>query len=344
MASPTAQRETGADAYQQMMGTVFDYWACWTISTIAQLSIADHLADGSLTAAEVAGRAGSALDTTLRLLRAGVSVGLVSEEADGRFAGTPLLATLRSDDPRSLRPLLLSQVSGWMPWAHVADGVRQGSTWSIKAFGGVGIFDYLAANPEHAEQFSGGMAGMTTVWGPAIASAIDTTDVQCAVDVGGANGTLLQLLQQQNPSLRGIVFDRPNIVGLAEATIERNGLGERTRAVGGSFFESIPEGDLLTLKWILHDWSDEECVTILKNCRNAIAKGGRIAVIESVVGESNPVAGLMDVAMLMATTGKERSIEEFDALFDAAGLKRTAVRDTGTPISVIEVGLAEAAQ
>ena len=340
MASPTAQRETGADAYQQMIGTVFDYWACWTISTIAQLSIADHLADGSLTAVEVAGRAGSAPETTLRLLRAGVSVGLVSEEADGRFAATPLLATLRSDDPRSLRPLVLSQISGWMPWQHLAEGVREGSTWSIKAFGGIGIFDYLAENPEQAEQFSGGMTSMTTVWGPAIASAIDTTGVQCAVDVGGANGTLLQLLQQQNPSLQGIVFDRPNIVGLAEAAIERSGLGARTRVAAGDFFESIPEGDLLTLKWILHDWSDEECVAILQNCRKAIANGGRIAVIETVVDQSNPVAGLMDVAMLMACTGRERSIEEFDVLFDAAGLKRTAVRDTGTPMSVIEVGLA----
>jgi hypothetical protein len=342
MASQAAPWKAGGDAYHQMVGTVFDYWACWTISTIAELSIADHLAGGSLTAAEVAAREGSAPETTLRLLRAGVSVGLLTEEAGGRFASTPLLETLRSDDPRSIRPFVLSQISRWMPWDHVADGIRDGSTRSIKAFGGMGVFDYLAQHPDQAEQFSAGMTSMTAVWGPAIADAIDTAGVQCAVDVGGANGTLLQLLQRNNPSLRGIVFDRPNIIELAEAAIERSGLTDRTSAVGGSFFESVPAGDLLLLKFILHDWSDEECITILQNCRDALAPGGRIAVIDMLVDKANTHAALADMAMLMACTGKERSIEEFDALFDAAGLKRTAVRETGTPQSVIEVGLAEA--
>lgn len=336
MTTSVAPWKTGADAHHQMAGMVFDYWACWTISTIAELSIADHLADGSLTAAEVAERADSAPETTLRLLRAGVAVGLVIEEADGRFGSTPLLQTLRSDDPRSLRPFVLSQIARWLPWDQLADGIRDGSTRSIKAFGGKGIFDYLEQHPDEAQRFSGGMTSMTAVWGPAIASKIDTTDVKCAVDVGGANGTLLQLLQRNNPSLRGIVFDRPNIIEHTQAAIERSDLADRTSTVAGSFFESVAAGDLLMLKWILHDWTDEECVTILQRCREALAPGGRIAVIEMVVGEANPHAALADMAMLMACTGKERSIEEFDALFDAAGLKRTAVQQTDSPMTVIE--------
>jgi hypothetical protein len=342
MASHAAPWKAG-DVYHQMVGTVFDYWACWTVCTIAELSIADHLAAGSRTADEVAAREGSAPGTTLRLLRAGVSVGLVTEEPDGRFSSTPLLATLRTDDPRSLRAFVLSQISSWLPWDHVAEGVRQGSTASTAAFDGKGIFDYLVAYPEKAEQFSGGMTSMTAVWGPAIARKIDTAGVQCAVDVGGAPGTLLQLLQRDNPSLRGILFDRPNVIAYAQTAIEQSGLEDRTSTVGGSFFESVPHGDLLLLKFILHDWSDEECITILQNCRDAIAPGGRIAVVEMIVDRANPHAALMDLAMLMACTGKERSIEEFDALFEAAGLKRAAVHDTGTPQSVIEVGLARPA-
>jgi O-methyltransferase domain len=138
------------------------------------------------------------------------------------------------------------------------------------------------------------------------------------------------------------VFDRPNIVEHAEAAIECSGPTERTSTVGRSFFESVPAGDLLLLEFILHDWSDEECITILQKCRGALAPGGRIAVIDMVVDKANPHAALADMAMLMACTGKERSIEEFDALFDAAGLKRTAIHQTGAPQSVIEVGLAEA--
>jgi hypothetical protein len=341
MAVHAAPWKTG-DPYQEMQGTIFDYVACWTIRTIAEFSIADHLAAGSRTVDEVAELTATPPGTMLRLLRAGVAVGLVTEEADGRFASTPLLMTLRSDDPRSLRALVLSLVSGWQPWDHFADAIRSGSYAFVKAYDGVEIFDYLAAHPEEAKLFSDGMTSMTSPWGSQIASKIDTTGVRCAVDVGGANGTLLQLLQRDNPSLHGIVFDRPNVVDHANAAIKSSGLQDRTRTVGGSFFESIPEGDLLLLKFILHDWSDGECVTILQRCREALTAGGRIMIVELIVDNANPHAALADMLMLLSCSGRERSIEEFDGLFAAAGLRRIAVHDTGTPQSVIELGLAEA--
>ena len=340
MTSLTALRETD-DGYLQMQRMVFDYWACWTLRAVADLSIADHLAEGGLTAAELAAREGSAPDTTLRLMRAAVSAGLVTEQADGRFGSTSLLATLRSDHPQSMRQLVLCMMGNWLPWNQFERGIRDGNTPSTKAFGGT-MFDYLAAHPDEAELFTAAMAGGTGQWGPAIADAIDTSGVQCAVDIGGANGSLLRLLQDKNPSLRGIIYDRPNIIEHAEAAIEQSGLTERTRVVGGNFFESIPSGDLLLLKFILHDWPDEQCVTLLQKCREALAPGGRIVVMEMIVGEANPLAGLFDMNMFIMSAGRERSLEEFDALFKAAGLKRTAVHETGTPQSVIEVGLAEA--
>ena len=175
------------DAYEEMLGTLYDYWACWTICAIADLSVADHLAGGSLTADEVAARGGSAADPTLRLLRAGVAVGVLTEEADGRFGSTPLLDTLRSDNPRSLRPIVLSQMGSWLPWGGFAAGIRKGKT-AFNEAAGKNIFEYLAEHPDEAELFSGGMASMTAVSGPAIADVIDTSGVQCAVDVGGEIG------------------------------------------------------------------------------------------------------------------------------------------------------------
>lgn len=332
--------EAEGDAYQRMAGTVFSYWACETVRAVADLSIADHLAVGSLTAAEVAAREGSAPDPTLRLMRAAVSIGLLTAEPNGRFGSTPVLSTLRRDDARSLRSLVLSLMGSWLPWDELVTGIRAGESPSTKAFGG-NVFDYLAAHPDEAELFSDAMASFTGVWGSAITDVIDTAGVQCAVDVGGANGSLLQLLQHENPSLQGVVYDRPNTIEHAEAAIIKNGLSERTRAIGGNFFESVPSGDLLLLKFILHDWTDEECVAILKRCREAMAPGGRIAVIEAIVGDATPLAALLDMNMFVACTGRERSIEEFDALFAAAGLKRTAIFETGSPQSVIELRLAE---
>lgn len=199
MASPIAPWKTGGDAYHQMVGTLYDYWACWTTCAIADLSIADHLAGESLTAAEVAARAGSAPETTLRLMRAGVAIGLLTEQAGGRFGSTPLLDTLRTDDPRSLRPLVLSQMGSWLPWDQLAIGIREGSTRSTKEFGGKTIFDYLAQHPDEAERFSAGMSGMTAVWGPAIADAIDTTGVQVRSTSGARKALCCSYFSTRTP-------------------------------------------------------------------------------------------------------------------------------------------------
>lgn len=337
--TPLAPWDTGGDASQQIVAILMGYWGCWTVRAVADLSIADHLAGGSLTAAEVAAREGSAPDATLRLMRAAVATGLLTQEADGRFGATPLLETLRADHPRSMRAGVLSMMGNWLPWRDFEEGLRSGNTPSAKAFGGT-MFDYLAAHPAEADTFTTAMAATTGQWGAAMADTLDTTGVQCAVDIGGASGSLLQLLQRKNPSLRGIVYDRSNIAELAQAAIAESGLADRTHVVVGDFFESVPPGDLLLLKFILHDWSDEECVRILQNCKQALAPGGRIAVMELIVREENPFAALNDVNMFIMSPGRERSLDEYDALFERVGLKRIAVHHTATPQSVIEVGAA----
>ena len=120
--------------------------------------------------------------------------------------------------------------------------------------------------------------------------------------------------------------------------IARNGFAERTEVVGGDFFESVPAGDLYLLKFILHDWDDESCVKILRRCREAMAPGGRIAILEFVVGTDGDagLTALMDLNMLAVVNGRERSLPEFDALLHRAGLRRYAVLTTNSPQTVIE--------
>jgi hypothetical protein len=99
----------------------------------------------------------------------------------------------------------------------------------------------------------------------------------------------------------------------------------------------VPPADLYVLKYILHDWDDPHCVRILHNCRTQLAKGGRIAVVEHLVGEVGQpgLAPLMDMNMLAMTGGRERQLTEFDALFTAAGLTRVNVTPAGA-FAVIE--------
>ena len=325
------------NTYEQMMTMVLGCWVTQTIRAVADLSIADHLAQGSLSAAEIAKREGSAPDTTLRLMRAAVATGLLESESGDRFRATPLLETLRKDDPRTLRPLALAltRPSQWRPWSEFVTAIRRGES-QARATLGMTLFEYYQNNPAEAEEFSAAMRSMTSLWGDAIAKVIDTGGVQCAVDVGGANGSLLQFLQEANPALRGIVFDLPNVIEHARAQIARTGFPDRTDVVGGDFFESVPGGDLYLLKFILHDWSDDESIVILRRCREAMAAGGRIAIIEFDIDKRNPIGTLTDMCMLALSTGKERSLEEYDALLAAAGLQRTALRETGTPKIVIE--------
>jgi hypothetical protein len=161
-------------------------------------------------------------------------------------------------------------------------------------------------------------------------------------DIGGAGGAMLHSLLQLHPHLHGIVFDRPQVVASARAEAVRFGLQERVTAVGGDFFESVPEADLYLLKHILHDWDDEACISILKNCRRALRPGGRIAVIELLIGEIGEpgIAPLFDVTMMVMSSGRERSLVEFQRLFEAAGLAAAKVTTTNTPMVILEAGAA----
>jgi predicted O-methyltransferase YrrM len=331
--------QTVADVHQQMTEMMFGFAVSQMVRTAAELNLADHLAAGPLTAQEVADREGSAPSTTLRLLRACATFGLTTVDEQSRFHATPLLNTLRSDAPRSLRAMvmMLTSTTHWLPWSRFGVSVRTGHSQAHNALG-MEFFDYLEQNPSMAKEFSAGMSSGTSVWAPALAGLIDTTNVRRVVDVGGANGALLAMLQKANPALHGTVFDRPNIARDAEAIIAQAGFADRTDVVGGDFFDAVPPGDLYLLKFILHDWDDENAVKILRSCREAMEPGGRIAIIETIVGDDgkDTLGVLMDLNMLAVVNGRERTVAEFDALLQRAGLRRTAVLTADSPQSVIE--------
>ena len=325
--------------HDQMRTMVTGHFVSQVVRAAVELSLADHLAGGPLTAAQVAELEDSAPKSTFRLMRACVALGLLSADTDGRFASTSLLDTLRKDTPGSLRGLALATTlpAQWLSWNEFTASVRTGQC-QVTAALGMDFFDYLEQHPSQARDFSAGLSSTTSLWAADAAAVIETTDVQLAVDVGGATGSILHLLQDANPTLHGIVFDRPNIVGDAAAQLAQRGFPERTAVVGGDFFESIPPADLYLLKFVLHDWDDERAIKILQRCRAAMVPGGRVAIIEMVLGELNDpgLGALLDMNLLAATPGQERSLDEYDRLVAAAGLRRTALLTTTSPLSIIE--------
>lgn len=331
---------SGAQDYERMMTMLTGFWVTQIVRAAATFNVADHLAAGTDTAEAIAAEESIDPAATRRLIRACASLGLVTSDDGVRLTGTPLLSTLLRDDPNSLRGMVLAQAAPghWLTWGHFPDAVRSGTGQMEAAHGTPGtIFDYLAAHPDEASHFTEAMSNLSAAAAIEIAKVVDTRGVKYALDVGGANGEVLRAMMRANPHLRGGVFDLPHIVPDAAAAARKEGLQERLTAVGGDFFESVPSSDLYVLKYILHDWDDQNCMRILRNCRAALQEGGRLVVIDYLVGEFGlpGLPAMMDMNMLVMNGGREREIAEFDALFASTGLRRTTVGQTGQ-FAVIE--------
>ncbi|MED6188927.1 hypothetical protein PIB30_090655 [Stylosanthes scabra] len=146
--------------------------------------------------------------------------------------------------------------------------------------------------------------------------------VESLVDVGGGNGTMAKTIAKSFPQMECIVFDLPDVVSGFQ------GNSENIKYVGGDMFEAIPAADAVLLKCILHDWNDEECVKLLKKCKEAITKKGKkgkVIIIDMVVGNENGDKGsletqlLFDMLMMVLVTGKERNVKEWAKLFFSSG-------------------------
>ena len=150
---------------------------------------------------------------------------------------------------------------------------------------------------------------------------------------------LLNTILQAYPEVNGIVFDSPHVVAGAEDAIREAGLTGRCRAVGGDFFRGVPDGgDAYLMKHIIHDWSDDQATTILRNCRRGVNPGGKLLLVEMVVapGDAADLVKLIDLEMLVNLTGRERTEAEFRQLLSGAGWRLTRVLPTKSPTQIVE--------
>jgi len=306
------------------------------LGVAADLGLSDELADGPRTAAELAGAVGADTDTLQRLLHALATVGVYDERADGTFGSTPLGDWLRYDVPGTLRPLArtLDSPALWAAYARIGHSVRTGEN-AFAAANGMDAWTHRAAHPEENEIFNQNMTALTSRVAGAVAEAYDFAPVTSVVDVGGGEGLLLETVLARHPHLSGTVFDLPHVVARQPRAAE---LAPRWRAVSGSFFEEVPEADAYLLKSVLHDWRDQECVDILVACRRSLRPGGVVLLVERLLGRAGHEVetAFSDLNMLVMPGGRERTEEQYAALFAAAGLRATGVVDTGTPMFVIE--------
>jgi len=323
---------------------VMNVWATQSAATFARLGLADLLAGGPMPASLVAERAGTNPDATYRLLRGLAMAGIVEALPDRRFALTAVGHCLRSDVPGSMRSLLIAEMAPghWLPWGDLEHCVRTGTPATRRALG-KDVWDYYAEHPEEGRHFAEGMSGVSAMAIQAVLAAYSFAGAKVVVDVGGSHGSLLSAVLQTLPGARGVLFDRPDVIDGAGPALEKAGVAQRVTLERGSFFDSVPAGgDLYLLKNVLHDWNDDECVTILSACRKAMARDGRVVVLEMIISPDGPPspAPLMDLNMLVMLAGRERTPEEYGALCARAGLKLARTVPTHSPFAVMEARVA----
>jgi hypothetical protein len=310
------------------------------IGVAAALGLADLVADGPKSSAELAERTGMHAPSLYRLLRALSSLGVFAEDEQQRFGLTPLAALLRSGVPGSLRDWAAFSIDPqlWRAWGELIHSVRTGETAFSHVFG-MDVWSYRAQHPESGATFDAAMSSLSGGDIPAILAAYDFSAIQTLVDVGGGHGALITGILQAHPTMLGILFDQPHVLASAASVLAAAGVSDRCALADGDFFTEVPPGgDAYLLRRIIHDWDDARSVAILRNVREAMPEHGRLLLVEGVIQPPNhpdPIK-IMDMNMLVMAGGLERTEGEYRALLAEAGLSLTKVYATRGPSSIIE--------
>lgn len=314
-------------------------WLSSAISTVARFGIADLLAAGPKPVNELAASSQTLEDPLRRLLRALAGVGVFTELEDGRFANTPLSEPLRSNASPGIRNMAIMMLDDWhvRAWGQLPWCVETGKPAPFKLYGKHG-WEAMADYPDQAQNFNRAMTDMSSSQAPAVAASYDFSGIGTLLDAGGGLGFLLASILAANPHLQGILLDQPSVIDQAKSAGILAPYQDRCQIQAGSFFEALPPTDAVIMKAILHDWDDADALRILNRCREALRPGGRILIVDHVLpGRNEPgFAKFLDIEMLVAAGGRERSTEEWTRLFTSAGFRLTRIIPTPAPIAILE--------
>lgn len=307
----------------------------------AELRLADLLADGPASCTKLAQATGTHEPSLYRVLRLLAALGVFQETGPRSFGLTVLGERLRTDVPAGMRSwaIFLEAIGGVRPFEHILHSVRTGEPGFGQAQG-MEIFEFLAQNPQSAAIFDTAMSERTAAFAPSVADSYDFADIRTVVDVGGGAGTLLVEILRRRAHLRGILFETPAVAARAHSVLDAIDLADRCEVLAGDFFADVPGGaECYVLANVLHDWDDTRASQILRNCRRAMARGGRVLIVERLIperpGDAVPTL-LSDINMLVITGGQERTNAEYGDLLATAGLTVGKVQPVAFPYGVIE--------
>jgi hypothetical protein len=333
-------------AQMQLYQMATGHYLSRALGLATKLCIPDCLKNGARHYREVAAELGAHPTSLNRVMRLLANAGIFDEQAGGKFALTPLGDLLRSDTAGSMRAtvLLFAGEAIQASWAELEYCVKTGQPAFRKLSPGAkNAFDGMR-DAQAQTNFDEAMAALTAQTALALVAAYDFSKFAKLADIGGGNGALLIGILKGNPSLQGIVFDQPPSAERAGKRIAEAGLEARCKAVGGDFFREVPHGaGAYLLKHIIHDWSDDDAIAILKTCHYAMdGTDAKLLLVEGVYPEridqspESRGAAFNDVNMLVSTGGRQRSEAEFRSLYQRAGFRLANIVPTAARVCIIE--------
>jgi hypothetical protein len=321
---------------QSMIRLVMGYIPTRVIYVAAKLGLADHIGDDGTSAHELARKLNLDAVALYRVMRVLAGLGVLRQDDDDRFFVTPFGETLRKDSPQSVRDYAIyNHEIIYDSFKSMVDSVRTGKPAIDDYFG------FLRANPDKEAVFHAGMSNRGRFETAAVLDAYIFSEPQTVVDVGGGNGGFLSALLASCPQVLGVLVDQPSAIEAAKA--RRGGPLPRCQLVAQDFFDGVPSGgDAYILKRVLFDWTDEEALRILKNCRRAMNSDARLLIVEPLIGPPNEPcpAHLFDMTFLVMLHGRLRTADEYSGLLGQAGFRLQRVVPTQSEVSILEAFVA----
>jgi hypothetical protein len=330
----TAKTPAAPSPQEHILEIMSGLWKSRAMAIAAEFELADLLAEGSLGIDVLAERTKTHPSSLFRLMRALESIGLFTQVAPHVFANTPASALLRRNVPGSqwafIRTILSTGFGQYDSWGEAKYSVQTGKTGLGKLYG-CGPWEFFTTRPEIWSIFNDAMRAASVAISPAVAVAYDWKKFPVIADIGGGVGSQLVAILDTHPSVRGILFDAPPVVAQAIPH-------DRMERVSGDFFKSVPAGvDAYTMRWIIHDWPDEESIAILKNIRKAMKPESRLVLIEEIIPETPELtwAKWLDLHMLVVAGGRERTIAQYRDLYVQSGFDLDQIIPTPAGSSLI---------
>lgn len=311
----------GLRAAREMVELLTGGWRAQAVHTAAQLGIADHVAAGRATDADLAAATGAKEDGVHRLMRLLVAMKVFAADGSGGYRNTEL-SELLLDVPGTQRAMaLLYGTEFYTAWSHAAEAISTVSSGFELAYG-TSLYEYNGINREFSDRFQATMKAGNLFFAhvPAVYDFVG----KHVVDVGGGNGALLAEILAAHPTARGTLLDQEQVVDAATANLGASGVLDRATVVGGDMRVSVPAGgDVYLLCRVLAGHSDDDVTDVFRRVRAGFTgPHARLLMLDRLVDEDNPTVlpALWDLHLLVTTGGRHRSLGHLTELLDRAGL------------------------